>query len=127
MVVHFPIALTGVALLCVILALWRRSDLMERFSYFSIVLAALSTAVAGLAGLRDNAVHFDGSAPYLDVKILLGISLLILTGALAITRRRDPELLWGPSTMILYVAGVILSFLMTSVLGFVGGSIVYGF
>jgi uncharacterized membrane protein len=125
--VHFPIALAAVALLAVVLALWRRSELFEKFAYFSIVLAAAATAVAGLAGLRDNLVHFDGAAPYMNIKIFLAVSLLLLTTVTALSRWRTPGLLWNPPTRILYVAAFVGSFLLVMVLGFVGGAILYGF
>lgn len=127
MVVHFPIALTSVGLLAVMLALWRKSTLFEQFAFFNLVLAALSTTAAGLAGLRDHFVRFDGETPYVTVKIYLGLSLLLLTTVMALARRRRLDLLWCPSTRILYTAGFAGAFLLAAVLGFIGGVIVYGF
>jgi len=127
LLVHFPIALTAVALLCIVLALWRRSELFEQFAFFNVILAALGTAVAGLGGLRDYFVRFDGSAPYVPTKIFLGVSLLLLTTVMVVSRQRRTDLLWNPSTMLLYVAGVVVSFLLATVLGFLGGAILYGF
>ena len=127
MVVHFPIALTSVALLSIVLALWRRNELFEQFAFFNIVLAAVSTAVAGLAGLRDHFVRFEGDTPYVNVKIFLGVSLLLLTTVMSIGRFRNADLLWNPSSKILYVAAYVGAFLLAAVLGFVGGSILYGF
>ena len=91
MTVHFPIALTAVALLFLVLALWRRSEVLEQAAFFNISLAAVSTPVAGLTGLRDNMVRFEGAAPNANVKIYLGISLLILTTIIALSRRRRPS------------------------------------
>jgi uncharacterized membrane protein len=127
LVVHFPIALSSVGLLAILLALWRRSDLFEHFAYFNMILVALSTALAGLAGLRDHVVRFDGDTPYVGLKIFLGISLLILASVTVWARNRNPDLLWNGSTRILYVAAYVGSFLLAAVLGFVGGSILYGF
>jgi uncharacterized membrane protein len=127
LIVHFPIALTSVALLSIVLALWRRSELLERFAFFNIALAALSTAVAGLAGLRDFFVRFNGTAPYVNIKIFLGVSLLLLTATMGVSRQRNSNLLWNPSTMVLYVAAFVGSFLLVAVLGFLGGAILYGF
>jgi uncharacterized membrane protein len=46
---HFPIALTGVALFFLVLALWRKSEALERAAFYNITLAAISTLVAGLS------------------------------------------------------------------------------
>jgi uncharacterized membrane protein len=127
LMVHFPIALATVAVLCVLFALWRRSELFEKFAYFGISVVAAGTAVAGLAGLRDNLVHFGGGAPYLNIKVFLAVSLLLLATGTALSRWRNPDLLWNPSTRVLYVSAFVGSFLLVTVLGFVGGIIVYGF
>jgi uncharacterized membrane protein len=127
LMVHFPTAFATVGVSCLLFALWRRNELFERFAFFCMAVTAAGTALSGLAGLRDNAVHFDGGAPYLNVKIFLGVSLLLLSAASAIARWRRPDLLWSPSTRILYLAAHVGAFLLATVLGFVGGSIVYGF
>jgi uncharacterized membrane protein len=127
MIVHFPIALTAVGSLFVVLARWRRDEMLEQFAFYNIALAAVSTLVAGLAGLRDNIVRFAGVAPNVNVKIFLGISLLILTSVTALVRHRQPDILWRPTTTVLYLAAFVASFLLAVVLGFLGGVIVYGF
>ena len=125
--VHFPIALTSVALLFLILALWRRNEFMERAAFYNMSLAALSTIVAGFSGYRDYVVRFEAEAPYSNVKVFLAISLFVLTTVIAISRWRQPELLWRPSTMVLYVLGFVGSVILAAVLGFLGGLILYGF
>jgi hypothetical protein len=90
-------------------------------------LVAISTVFAGLTGLRDHVVRFEGDTPYVNVKIFLGVSLFLLASVVALARRRNPELLWSPSTRLLYLAAYAGCFLMAAVLGFVGGSILYGF
>jgi len=127
LVVHFPVALSTVGLFFVLLSLWRRSELYEHFAFVNIVLVAISTVFAGLTGLRDHIVRYDGNTPYVNVKIFLGISLLLLASVMAWARRRNRKLLWNPSTRILYVAAYFACFLFSFVLGFVGGSILYGF
>ena len=127
LMVHFPTAFATVGVLCILFALWRRSELFEKIAFFCMAVAAAGTAVSGLAGLRDNLIHFDGGAPYLNVKIYLGISLLLLSTFTVIGRWRKPDLLWNPSTRILYLSAFAGAFLLATVLGFVGGSIVYGF
>src|SRR5512137_1249666 len=112
MVVHFPIGLTGAALLFIVLGRWRRNESLEHAAFFVITLAALSTIVAGVTGMRDNLVRFDGTAPFVPVKIFLAITLLVLTMALAVTRWRKREVLWSPRTTVLYLAGFAVSFLL---------------
>jgi uncharacterized membrane protein len=127
LIVHFPVALAAVGLFFVFLALWRRSERFEQFAFLNMVLVAISTAVAGLAGLRDHFVRFGGEAPYVNVKIFLGGSLLVLASVTALARHRKTELLWSPSSRILYVAAYVGGFLLATVLGFIGGVILYGF
>jgi hypothetical protein len=80
-----------------------------------------------LTGLRDHVVRFGGDTPYANIKIFLGISLLILASVTAWARYRNPDLLWNPASRMLHVAAYIGCFLLAAVLGFVGGSILYGF
>ena len=124
---HFPIALTGAALLFLILALWRRSESLERAAFYSITLAAISTIVAGLTGYRDHLVRFDGDTPLANVKIFLGITLFLVTAVAVVSRWRKPEILWTPTTMVLYLSVFAASFILAAVLGFIGGVILYGF
>lgn len=126
MVVHFPIGLTGAALLFIVLALWWRNESLEKSAFFTITLAAISTVVAAITGIRDNLVRFDGDAPLANVKIFLGITLFVLTTITVLSRRRQPEILWTPSTMVLYLAAFFASFTLAVVLGFIGGVILYG-
>lgn len=127
MTVHFPIALTGVALLFLVLALWRRNETLERAAFYNITLSAISTIVAGVTGYRDNIVRFEGEAPLVDVKIFLAITLLVLTTVVALSRWRNREILWKTSTMVVYLSAFVASFLLAATLGFLGGVILYGF
>lgn len=127
MVVHFPIALTGVALFFLVLALWRRNEGLERAAFYNITLSAVATVVAGVTGYRDSIVRFEGDAPLVGVKIFLAITLLILTVAIAISRWRSSEIAWKPSTMVIYLASFAASFALALTLGFLGGVILYGF
>ena len=124
---HFPIALTGTALLFLLLALWRKNESLEHAAFYTITLAAISTLVAGFTGMRDNLVRFDGDAPMANVKIFLGITLFVITTVVAVTRWRKSEVLWTPKTMVLYVSAFAVSFMLATTLGFIGGVILYGF
>jgi hypothetical protein len=107
-------------------ARWRRNESLEQAAFYVIALAAVSTIVAGVTGVRDNLVRFDGAAPFVPVKIFLGITLFVLTTVIAVTRWRKREVLWSPATTVLYLAGFAGSFLLAITLGFIGGMILYG-
>ncbi len=126
MIVHFPIGLTGAALFFVLLAIWRRSDLLEQVAFANISLAAVSTVVAAVTGIRDNINIYNGVAPNASVKIILAITLFIVTVVMAIVRWRKPDL-FHSSSRALYVAGYFISFALSATLGFLGGVILYGF
>ncbi len=91
-----------------------------------ITLASAATAVAGLTGIRDNIVRFDGAAPNVPVKIALGILLFLVTLFTAITRWQRSQFKWRASTVLPYLAAFVGSFGLAAVLGFLGGVILYG-
>ncbi len=125
-IVHFPIGLTGGALVFIVLARWRRNESMEHAAFYMIALAAISTIAAGVTGMRDNLVRFEGGAPLVLPKIVLAITLFILTTVTAVSRWRNREVLWSPRTTILYLGAFAGSFLIAVTLGFMGGVILYG-
>ena len=127
MTVHFPIALTGTAFLFLVLALWRRNEALEKAAFYLIALSGISTIIAGLTGYRDNIVRFEGDAPLVNVKIFLALTLLVLTLGITVSRWRDREILWRPSTIVMYLLAFAGSFLLATTLGFLGGVILYGF
>ena len=126
MFVHFPIGLSGGALLFILLARWRRNESLEQAAFLMISLAAVSAIVAGLTGMRDNLVRFEGTAPLVVPKIILAITFFSLTTITAISRWRNRELLWSPKTTVLYMGAFAGSFLLAITLGFLGGVILYG-
>ena len=126
LMVHFPIALTGAALFFILLAIWRRSDLMEKVAFANISLAALATMVAAIAGIRDNATFYNGRATNHVVKMILAFTLFVVTSAIALARQRKPNLFHDRSTKVVYVLGYFVSFALAGVLGYLGGIIVYG-
>jgi uncharacterized membrane protein len=126
LVVHFPIGLTGAALFFILLSLWRRNAMLEYVAFANIALSSVSTAAAGLTGLMDNAEIYNGQAPNAGAKIVLGIILLIVTASTAFFRWRNPELLHTRARAA-YIGAYMISFALASVLGFLGGVILYGF
>jgi uncharacterized membrane protein len=126
MFVHFPIALTGAAFLFILLAYWRNNSSLEQTAFANIVLAAISTVVAGVTGYLDNIKNYVGEAPNASTKIILATVLFLLTTGISIFRFRNPEM-FRKSNPILYIASYGLSFAIALVLAFLGGIILYGF
>ena len=126
MFVHFPIALTGAAFFFILLAYWRNNAALEQTAFANIVLAAVSTVVAGITGYLDNLKNYVGEAPNANTKIILAIALFLLTTGLSISRFRNPQM-FHTGNPILYIAAYGLSFAIALVLAFLGGVILYGF
>ena len=126
MIVHFPIALTGAAFLFILLAYWRKNESLEQAAFANIVLAAISTVVAGATGIIDNASNYEGEAPNAGVKIILAVTLFIVTTGISVIRFRNPEL-FQKTNRILYISSYGLSFAIAVTLAFLGGVILYGF
>jgi uncharacterized membrane protein len=125
MIVHFPIALTGAALFFILLALWRNKDFFEQVAFANIALATVSTLVAGITGMYDNQINYLGDAPNAGLKIVLAITLLLVTTITAVARWKRPDLF--DTSRALYVAAYFVSFTLAFILGFLGGVILYGF
>jgi len=126
MIVHFPIALTGAAFLFILLAYWRKNSSLEQAAFANIVLAAISTVVAGATGMMDNVKNYEGAAPNAGAKIILAITLFILTTGISVVRYRNPDL-FQKGNRLLYAGAYGLSFAIAIVLAFLGGVILYGF
>lgn len=126
MIVHFPIALTGAAFLFIVLAYWRKNASLEQAAFANISIAAISTVVAGITGVIDNAKNYEGDAPNANVKIILAITLLLFTTGISIARYRKPDMFQN-GNRILYIGSYGLSFALALVLAFLGGVILYGF
>ena len=124
--VHFPVALISTALFFLLLALWRKSDLLEKIAFANLCVAAVSLIVAASFGIYDNAMRFNGLAPNYIAKIVIASTLFILTSATVLLRWRNPSL-YQSRYKGLYLSVHILLFALVSVQGFLGGIIVYGF
>jgi uncharacterized membrane protein len=127
MVVHFPIALTGAALFFILLALWRRSPILEQIAFANLALAAASTIVAAALGIHDNLVSFSGKAPNHSAKSILAFILFVVATAAVLGRWKKKTLFQDKNPGIFYVAAYFISFVLAAVLGFLGGVITYGF
>lgn len=126
MLVHFPIALTGAAFLFILLAYWRNNSSLEQAAFANIVLAVLGTIAAGITGVTDNARNYEGQAPNGGIKIILAITLLLLTSGISIVRYRNPDL-FQKANRFLYISSYGASFVIALILAFLGGVILYGF
>ena len=126
MFVHFPIALTGAAFFFILLAYWRNNAALEQTAFANIVLAAVSTVVAGITGYLDNLKNYVGEAPNANTKIILAVALFLLTTGLSIARFRNPQM-FEKTNPLLYIGSYGLSFGIALVLAFLGGVILYGF
>ncbi len=126
MFVHFPIALTGAAFLFILLAYWKKSAALEQTAFANIVLASISTIAAGITGYLDNLKNYLGDAPNASTKIVLAITLFLLTAGISIARYRNPDLFWK-SNRFFYIGSYGISFAIALVLAFLGGIILYGF
>ncbi len=126
MFVHFPIALTGAAFLFILLAYWRKNPSLEQTAFANMVLASISTIVAGFTGAMDNMKNYEGAAPNAMIKITLAVILFLLTSTISIVRYRNPEM-FQKGNSALYIASYGLSFGIALVLAFLGGVILYGF
>jgi uncharacterized membrane protein len=124
--VHFPIALISTALFFLLLALWRKSDILEKVAFANLCVAAVSIIVAASFGIRDNAVIFKGTAPNHIAKIIIASILFILTSATVLLRWKNPNL-FQSRFRGLYLAVHIVLFALVAVEGFLGAIIVYGF
>ncbi|HEU0291845.1 MAG TPA: DUF2231 domain-containing protein [Anaerolineales bacterium] len=125
MFVHFPIALTGAAFFFILLAYWRKNASLEQTAFANIVLASVSTIVAGLTGVNDNISNYEGEAPNASVKIVLATLLFMLTAGISVVRYRNPEIFTRGNGLV-YIAAYGLSFFIALVLAFLGGVILYG-
>jgi uncharacterized membrane protein len=126
MFVHFPIALTGAAFLFIMLAYWRKNPSLEQTAFANIVLASIGTIAAGITGYLDNLKNYLGEAPNASTKIILAITLFVLTTGISIVRYRNPDL-FKKANPILYIASYGVCFGIALVLAFLGGIILYGF
>jgi uncharacterized membrane protein len=125
LLVHFPIALISAGFFFILLALIFKKDILEQIAFADLVLAAVSTIVTGIVGIRDNIVFYHGMAANHSLKIILASVLFVVTSVTAIIRWKKPELFHSGAKAI-YVAAYFISFALVTVLGFLGGVILFG-
>jgi len=62
--VNFPIALSFVGVVLVVLAYLRKDHSLEAAAYYDLVFLALSIPVTAALGIYDNITRYQGTAPY---------------------------------------------------------------
>lgn len=125
-VIHFPIALSYLGVIVVLLAWWRRDSFWDRVAYYTMILVAVTTVFAGLSGMLENQSLYAGNAPNSTLKIGLSILLLLISAGAAIWRWRQPEILNNSPGKYLYVLAFFICAGLTTLLGSLGGIIVWG-
>lgn len=125
-IIHFPLALSYLGVLVVVLAWLRRDSFFERVSFYTMLLLALSTLPAGLSGMLENQTLYAGNAPNAALKIILAVLLLLIAAGAALWRWRRPGLLNGSLSTYLYLLAFIVCAGLTTLLGAFGGIIVWG-
>ncbi len=124
--VHFPVALSYVGVLVVLLAWLRRDAFFERAAFYTLLLLTLSTLPAGLTGMLENQAIYAGNAPNAMLKVILAGLLLLIAAGATLWRWRTPDILEGSLSKYLYVLVFIACAGLTTLLGALGGIIVWG-
>jgi uncharacterized membrane protein len=124
--VHFPIAFSYLGLLVVMLAWWRRDAFFDKAAFYTMLLLTLSVIPAGLTGTLENQLIYAGNAPNAAVKITLAVCLLVIAVGATLWRWRQPKILHGSLSGSLYVLAFIICAGLTTLLGALGGIIVWG-
>jgi len=124
--IHFPVVLSYLGVLIVLLAWLRRDAFFERVAFYTILLLALSTLPAGLTGMLENQAYYAGNAPNAVLKITLAGLLLLIAAGTTLWRWRKPHILNGSLSKYAYVLAFIVCAGLTTLLGALGGIIVWG-
>ncbi len=124
--VHFPIALSLVGVLFVVLGMLRRREAWIGYGRTSLLLGWLGVLAAVVTGLIDQAAAPQNATvtAVIDQHITAGIALLIAAGLaiywpLRVKRLWDSPARWG------YVALLAVIVLLVLVEGWLGGKLVY--
>jgi uncharacterized membrane protein len=124
--IHFPVALSYLGVLVVLLAWLRRDAFFERVAFYTVFLLALSTLPAGLTGMLENQAIYAGNAPNAVLKVTLAGLLLLVAAGATLWRWRKPDILNGSLSKYAYVLAFFVCAGLTTLLGALGGIIVWG-
>jgi hypothetical protein len=90
------------------------------------VLTVFATLAAGLTGMYDNMVNYEGDAANTDIKFILAIVMFAVTLITVVIRMRNPNI-FNSRGRVIYISGYFISFIIVTVLAFLGAVILYGF
>lgn len=124
--VHFPVALSYLGVLVVFLTWLRRDTLFERVAFYTMLLLALSTLPAGLTGMLENQALYAGNAPNATFKVVLAVLLLLIAAGVTLWHWRQPKILGRSLSHFLYTLACIVCAGLATLLGALGGIIVWG-
>jgi uncharacterized membrane protein len=124
--IHFPVALSYLGVLVVLLAWLRRDAFFERVAFYTILLLTLSILPAGITGMIENQAYYAGNAPNAVLKVTLAGLLLVVAAGATLWRWRKPDIMNGTLSKYLYVLAFIVCAGLTTLLGALGGIIVWG-
>jgi predicted heme/steroid binding protein/uncharacterized membrane protein len=127
-IVHFAIAYSMVVSLLVLLFYYTGQSDFEVASYYLLILGFLSSFPAGLSGLIDWRLAYEGRRTRtFSKKIGLTVILIILITMTFLWRTLDPSILIGRTIQSYAYTAMIFGLVPTVVLlGYYGGKIVYG-
>jgi len=124
--IHFPIVLSYLGVLVVFLAWLRRDSFFERVAFYTMLLLPLSTLPAGLTGMLENQTRYAGNAPNSTLKVILAVLLLLISVGAAFWRWRRPDIMNGSPGKYLYLLAFFICAGLTTLLGALGGILVWG-
>jgi uncharacterized membrane protein len=127
-VVHFPIALSIVGALFIVVGLLRRQDRWTGYGQITLLLGWLGIMAAVVTGLIDqtNAPQNADVAAVINQHITVGIALLVAVGLALYWPLRNKKL-WSTSSRWGYLALLVVIVVLVLVEGWLGGKLVYHF
>lgn len=126
--VHFPIALSLVGVLFVVLGLLRRREAWIGYGRITLLLGWLGVLAAVVTGLIDQAAASQAAAvaAVIDQHVTAGIALLIAVGLALYWPLRNRNL-WSSPARWGYLALLVVIVLLVLLEGWLGGKLVYEF
>ncbi len=127
-VVHFPIALSIVGALFIVIGLLRRQERWTGYGQLSLLLGWVGVMVAVVTGLIDQASAPQDAAvaAVINQHITAGIALVIAVGLALYWPLRNKKL-WSTPARWGYIALLLAIVALVLIEGWLGGKLVYQF